>query len=74
MASYKVYNRDGLQVFAVHCYDDAAALSEVRHYAMQYADEAPLTLKRRHGKRWRVVGEFGFATPDQARDADNEGG
>ena len=63
---YKVYNRDGLQVFAVHCYDDATALCELRHYAAQYADEAPLTIKRRHGKRWRTVGSF---VADQPRDA-----
>ncbi|HYE57861.1 MAG TPA: hypothetical protein VD948_05120 [Rhodothermales bacterium] len=72
--SYRVHNSAGLQVFALTAPTEERATAELRHYLLQYADEAPLTIERKSGSRWRAFGRFTVEVTATPAPAATEGG
>jgi hypothetical protein len=56
MADYRITNGEGLRVVQIDGPDDMA-LAELQHYLMMYADEGPLTVEEKRGRRWKRLKE-----------------
>jgi hypothetical protein len=54
MTSYRIANADGMFVVQINGPDDFA-LAELRHYLMMYADEGPLAVEVKQGRRWKKL-------------------